>query len=237
MPMKLIIANKCHSSWSLRPWILLTQFGIPFEEILINFGPTFDDPAWKAWVAAYTPAGKVPALVDGEIQVWESLSIMEYVADLRPDLAIWPRDLAARAMARSVSSEMHSGFSNLRNACPMNLGFRHPPKDRGPGVAADVARICHIWNETRARFGATGPFLFGEFTAADAMFAPVTTRFRTYGIAVDAISETYIDAVQATPAFVSWKQAALNENWIIPLDEADEPVAENFRPHLNRSRA
>ena len=235
--MKLIIANKLHSSWSLRPWMLLTQFGIPFEEILINFGPRFDDPAWKARVAAYTPAGKVPSLMDGDIAVWDSLAIMEYVADTHPELAIWPRDKAARAMARSVSSEMHSGFSALRNACPMNLGFRHPPKDRGPKVAADVARICQIWNGARARFGAGGPFLFGAFTAADAMFAPVTIRFRSYGIGVDDASEAYIDAVQATPAFASWKAAALKEEWIIPLDEVDEPVAEDFRPHLNRSRA
>jgi glutathione S-transferase len=235
--MKLIIANKLHSSWSLRPWMLLTHFGIPFEEILINFGPTFDDPAWKARVAAYTPAGKVPALNDGDIHVWESLAIMEYIADTRPDLAIWPRDRAARAMARSVSSEMHSGFSALRNACPMNLGFRHPPKDRGPGVAADVARITQIWNEARAKFGADGPFLFGQFTAADAMFAPVTIRFRGYGIGVDPVSEAYIDAVQAMPAFQKWKAAALEETWIIPLDEVDEPVAEDYRPHLNRSRA
>lgn len=237
--MKLIIANKLHSSWSLRPWILLKQFGIPFEEILINFGPTFDDPAWKARVSAYTPAGKVPALVtrDGEtdIHVWESLAIMDHIADTHPELAIWPRDKAARAMARSISSEMHSGFSALRNACPMNLGFRHPPKDRGPGVAADVARITDIWTEARARFGASGPFLFGAFTAADAMFAPVTTRFRGYGIGVGPVSEAYIDAVQATPAFIAWRESALSEDWIIPLDEVDEPVAEDFRPHLKRA--
>jgi glutathione S-transferase len=233
--MKLIIANKLHSSWSLRPWILLTQFGIPFEEILINFGPTFDDPAWKARVAAYTPAGKVPALVDSDINVWESLAIMEYVADTFPDLAIWPRDKAARAMARSISAEMHSGFSALRNACPMNLGFRHPPKDRGRQVAADVARICQIWNEARARFGQAGPFLFGEFSAADAMYAPVTVRFTGYSIGVDPVCEAYIKTVQGTLAFQSWKKAALAETWIIPEDEVDEPVAEDFRPHLKRA--
>ncbi len=238
--MKLIIANKLHSSWSLRPWILLTQFGIPFEEILINFGPTFDDPEWKRKVAAYTPAGKVPALVDGEgseaIQVWESLAIMEYVADKFPDLAIWPRDPAARAMARAISSEMHAGFSALRNACPMNLGFRHPPKDRGPKVAADVARICQIWNEARARYGKGGPFLFGAFSAADAMYAPVTIRFTGYSIPLDPVSQAYVAAVQATPAFTAWREAALKEPWIVPEDEVDEPVAEDFRPHLNRAK-
>jgi glutathione S-transferase len=233
--MKLIIANKCHSSWSLRPWILLTHFGIPFEEVLVPFGPTFDDPDWKRKVSAYTPAGKVPALVDGDVQVWESLAIMDHVADMRPDLAIWPRETAARAMARSVAAEMHSGFGALRNACPMNLGFRHPTKDRGADVAADVARITAIWREARARFGQGGPFLFGEFTAADAMYAPVTARFTTYGIAVDPVSAAYVSAVQSTPAYLAWREAALKEPWIIPLDETDDPVLEDFRPHLKRS--
>ena len=234
--MKLIIANKLHSSWSMRPWLLLSAFNIPFEEILIPFGPTFSDPDWKAKVRVHNPAGKVPALVDGDgdqaLQVWESLSIMEYIADKHPELAIWPRDRAARAFARNISSEMHAGFSALRNACPCNLGKRHPPKDRGPGVAADVARITAIWNECRARFGAGGPFLFGHFTAADAMFAPVCTRFRTYSIALDPVSEAYCEAIYANPAFVNWRNAALAETWIVPEDEADEPVLEDFRPNL-----
>ena len=159
---------------------------------------------------------------------------MEYIADRFPEHAIWPRDRAARAMARSISSEMHAGFSALRNACCMNLGKRFEPRDRGPGVAADVARVCGIWNEARDKFGKAdgGPFLFGAFTAADAMYAPVTTRFRSYSISVDAASEAYIDAVHATPAFQDWRRAALAEPWIVPLDEADEPAAENFRPHL-----
>ncbi len=236
--MKLIIANKLHSSWSLRPWLLLSAFDIPFEEVLIPFGPTFDDPAWKAEVKAYSPAGKVPALVDREggqmVQVWESLSIIEYVADKHRELAIWPRDPAARAFARSVCSEMHAGFSALRNACPMNLGMRHVPKDRGPKVAADVARITAIWNEARARHADAGPYLFGAFSAADAMFAPVCTRLRSYSIAVDPVSEAYCDAIHAHPAFVSWRNAALAEPWIVPEDEMDEPVLENYRPHLAR---
>lgn len=198
------------------------------------FGPTFEDPTWKAEVAKHTPAGKVPALVDGDIQVWESIAIMEYIADKFPDLAIWPRDRAARAMARSIASEMHAGFSALRSACIMNLGKRFEPRNRGPHVAADVARVTRIWNEARSGFGAaTGkPFLFGDFTAADAMFAPVATRFRTYSIDVDPVSETYIDAIFATPAFADWRSAALAEPWIVPLDESDEPVAENYRAVL-----
>jgi glutathione S-transferase len=230
--MKLIIANKVHSSWSLRPWILLSAFNIPFEEVLIPFGPSFDDPEWKAKVKAYNPAGKVPAIVDGDVQVWESLSIMEYIADKHPELAIWPRERAARAFARNIASEMHAGFSALRNACPMNLGKRHASKDRGPKVAADVARVTAIWNEARSRWGSGGPFLFGAFTAADAMYAPVATRLRSYSISVDPVSEAYCDAIYAHPAFVSWRKAALAEPWIVPEDEADEPVLENYRPHL-----
>ncbi|MGL4439313.1 MAG: glutathione S-transferase family protein [Bosea sp. (in: a-proteobacteria)] len=238
--MKLIIGNKLHSSWSLRPWLLLSAFGIPFEEVLIPFGPNFDDPEWKAKVMVHNPAGKVPALVDGQgdqsLQAWESLSIMEYIADKHLELAIWPRERAARAFARNISSEMHAGFSALRNACPMNLGKRHAPKDRGPKVAADVTRITAIWNEARSRWGAkdpaNGPFLFGAFSAADAMFAPVCTRFRSYSISVDPVSEAYCDAIYAHPAFVSWRKAALAEPWIVPEDEIDEPVLENYRPHL-----
>ncbi|MGL4494589.1 MAG: glutathione S-transferase family protein [Beijerinckiaceae bacterium] len=231
--MKLLIGNKIHSSWSMRPWLVLKAFDIPFEEILIPFGPTFDDPEWKAKVHAYNPQGKVPALVDGDVTVWETLAIIEYLADRYPEKAIWPRNPKARALARAISSEMHAGFSALRNACPTNLGKIHPAKDRGPAVAADVQRITAIWNDCRSRFGADGPFLFGEFSGADAMYAPVTTRFRTYSIAVDPVSDAYIEAVQATPAFQAWRGDALKEPWIVPLDEADEPVLKNFRPHLN----
>jgi glutathione S-transferase len=235
--MKLVIANKNHSSWSLRPWLLLTQFGVPFEEVLIPFGQTFDDPAWKRAISAFSPAGKVPALIDGEIQVWESLAILDYVADTRPDLAVWPRDPSAKAMARSISAEMHAGFPALRSACPMNLAWVHPPKDRGAKVAADIARIGTIWREARARFGAGGPFLFGEFCAADAMFAPVTARFSGYSIPLDPVCAAYVEAVQATRGYQSWRLGALAEPWIIAEDEAQEPVITDFRLHLSRSRA
>lgn len=234
--MKLIIANKVHSSWSMRPWLALTHFGIPFEEVQFPFAATFDDPVWKAKVAPYNPAGKVPSLADGDIRVWESLAILEYLAEKYPDRAIWPRDPAARALARSIASEMHAGFSALRGACPCNLGRRHPPKDRGPKVAADIARVTAIWNDARARFGrATGqPYLFGEFCAADAMYAPVATRFHTYSIALDPVSQAYVDAIYDLPAFRAWREAALKEPWIVDEDEADEPTLENYRPHLQR---
>lgn len=235
--MKLIIANKTHSSWSLRPWLVLKEFGIPFEEVLIPFGPTMDDPDWKRAVAEYTPARKVPSLVDGAIAVWDSLSIIEYIAEKRPDLPIWPRDPAARALARSICAEMHSGFGALRNACPMNLAWIHPARDRGEAVAADVARITEIWRDARQRFGAGGPFLFGAFSAADAMFAPVTSRFTTYSVALDPVSAAYVAAVQATAGFQAWREAALAEPWIVAVDELDEPVLTDFRPQISRSKA
>ncbi|MBN9469624.1 MAG: glutathione S-transferase family protein [Bosea sp.] len=235
--MKLVIANKTYSSWSLRPWLLLTELGIPFEEVLIPFGQTFDDPEWKRAISAFTPAGKVPALLDGEIQVWETLAIMDHVAELRPELPVWPRERAARAMARSIAAEMHAGFAALRGACPMNLGRGFHARDRGPSVAADVARITAIWRDARARFGEGGPFLFGAFGAADAMFAPVVARFAGYGIGLDPVSAAYAEAVQATRGYKSWRTAALAEPWIIEEDEADEPVLEDFRPHLSRSKA
>ncbi len=238
--MKLIIANKNHSSWSLRPWLLLTELGIPFEEVLVPFGETFDDPEWKRTIFAFTPSGKVPALVDGPVQVWESIAIMEYVADRFPEKHVWPSDPAARAMARSIASEMHAGFQALRNACPMNLAWEHAPRDRGEKVAADVARINRIWRDARERFGEKDPsgrpFLFGAFSAADAMFAPVTTRFTTYGIRLDAVGEAYIAAVQGTAGFRNWRMAALAEPWIVEEDEIDEPVLVDHRPHLRRAR-
>jgi glutathione S-transferase len=230
--MQLLIGNKCHSSWSLRPWLLMTQLRIPFEEILIPFDDPIDSPDWRAKIAPWSPSGKVPALVDGQVKVWETLAIIEYLADRFPEKAVWPRDIAARAHARAISSEMHAGFGALRGACPVNLGKRYAARDRGPAVAKDVARITAIWNECRTRYGAGGPFLFGAFSGADAMYAPVATRLRTYGIAVDPVSEAYIETIHSLPAFVAWREAAIKEPWIVPEDEADEPAIENFRPHI-----
>ncbi|AZO76474.1 MULTISPECIES: glutathione S-transferase family protein [unclassified Bosea (in: a-proteobacteria)] len=235
--MKLIIANKTHSSWSLRPWLVLAEFGIPFEEVLVPFGPTFDDPEWKRTVAEYTPARKVPSLVDGAIAVWDSIAIIEYLAETHPELPIWPRDKAARALARSICAEMHSSFAALRSACPMNLAWVHPARDRGPAVAADIARVTEIWRDARQRFGAGGDFRFGDFSAADAMFAPVATRFTTYSIALDPVSAAYVAAVQGTAGFKTWREAALAEPWIVSEDEVDEPVLTDFRPNLSRSKA
>lgn len=225
----LVIGNKCHSSWSLRPWILMRQLGVPFDEVLVPFTDPIDTPEWKAQVRKYSPAGKVPALVDGDVAVWDSLAIIEYVAEMRSDLPVWPRDRAARAMARSISAEMHSGFGALRSACPMNLGKRYGEKDRGAAVARDVARITEIWRAARERYGTEGPFLFGQFGAADAMYAPVVTRFDTYSIPVDPVSRAYMEALLGSEAFQEWRAAALAETWIVPEDEVDEEPIATFR--------
>lgn len=223
--MRLLIGNKTYSSWSLRPWILMRELKIPFEEEIIPLR----HPDTRDRVLKVSPTGKVPALVDGDVTVWESLAILEYLADKHPGRGIWPTDLKARALARSISSEMHAGFVALRSACPMNLMRRYQPKDRGADVKADVERITALWREARARFGSSGPFLFGAFSAADAMYAPVATRFRTYSIAIDPVSQAYADAVLSTSAFKSWQADALKETWILPTNEFDDPLIEDLR--------
>ncbi len=225
----LVIGNKCHSSWSLRPWILMKHFGIPFDEVLVPFTDPIDSPAWTAEIRKYSPAGKVPALVDGDIAVWESLAIAEYLAEKHADISIWPRDRAARALARSIASEMHAGFSAMRGACPMNLGKKYAYRDRGAAAAKDAARVAEIWRNARERFGKDGPFLFGDFSAADAMYAPMVTRFETYSLPADPVVRAYMDAVLGTQAFQEWRKAALAESWIVPEDEVDEEPIENFR--------
>ena len=219
----LVIANKCYSSWSLRPWLLMKQLGIPFDEIVIPL----DLPDTKAKVLAHSPAGKVPILIDGDVTVWESIAIMEYIGDAFAP--VWPSDRDARAMARSVAAEMHAGFPALRSACPMNLGRKYAPKDRGEAVARDVARFSEIVRQARERFGAGGPFLFGAFSAADAMYAPLATRLDTYSIAIDATTRAYVDAILALPAFQEWRSAALKEEWIVDADEVDEDAIDNYR--------
>jgi glutathione S-transferase len=178
--------------------------------------------------------GLVPTLVDGEITVWESLSILEYVAEVFPEKQLWPEERAARAHARSISSELHAGFGALRSACPMNLGKRFARRDRGAEVAGDAFRIAGIWREARERFGkgAGGPFLYGRFTAADAMYAPIVTRLDTYDFEVDGEARAYMDAVLGHDAFQAWLEAALEEEWIVAEDEVDEPALVNLRPHL-----
>lgn len=210
----LYIANKNYSSWSFRPWTAMTAAGIPFREELIPFGPGATHPQFRG----LSPTGKVPVLHHGSVRVWESLAIIEYVAELYPDAGLWPADRESRTYARSISMEMLSGFRALRSACPMNL--RRPVKaiPLPEGVAADVARIEAIWREMLKRSG--GPFLFGAFSAADAMFAPVVNRFAAYDLVSDPGTIAYMDAMRAHPAWRAWEEAALAETWIVPEDEA-----------------
>jgi glutathione S-transferase len=226
-PMKLVIANKAYSSWSLRPWILMKVLGIPFEEDLIPL----DTPEFRPRVAAYKAGSTVPILIDGDVTVWESLAIMDYLGDCFPEKAVWPDERRARAFARTISAEMHAGFRGLRAACPMNLRKRYAAIDRGELVAKDVARATHLWRTARETFGekAGGPFLFGAFGAADAMFAPMVTRFQTYSIPVDAPIRAYMDAVLDLPAFREWQQAGMRESWVVAHDEVDEPPIGPFR--------
>ncbi|WP_457797725.1 glutathione S-transferase family protein [Methylocystis sp. S23] len=209
MSLSLVIGNKRYSSWSMRPWLVLKQFEIPFDEVLI---PLYR-PESKEKLLHFSPAGKVPALLHDGRCVWESLAIIEYVAELRPDLAIWPRDMAARALARSLACEMHAGFTALRQECPMNFG--RPPGAASVSEAArrDAARIDDAWRDARARFGREGPFLFGPFCAADAMFAPVVRRLDNYRLPLSEESRSYASAIFALPAWKEWAQAGAAEIW------------------------
>ena len=205
--MLLVIGNKNYSSWSLRPWLAMKVLGIPFEEKRIPlYGPDS-----KRELLQYSPAGKVPCLVDGELRVWDSLAILEYLAERHPGL--WPAEATLRARARSVSAEMHSGFPNLRQHMSMNVRKRHPGKGRTPEVLAEIARIVEIWSERR------GAFLFGPFCAADAMYAPVVLRFRTYEVELPPVCRAYADAVLALPALQEWMRDAGRETESLPQFE------------------
>lgn len=215
--LQLIIGNKNYSSWSFRPWFALTMAGIPFRETLIPL----DTPETAALIAQHSGAGRVPVLRHGRQTVWESLAIMEYLADIFPEKHLWPRTGSAQAVARSVAHEMHAGFSSLRNACPMNLRRAPKPVSLTDSAMRDVARIENIWRNCREKYGKGGKFLFGRFSIADAMFAPVVTRFETYAIPVTAETRAYMDNILSTQAFMAWKHAALQETWIVPSDEVD----------------
>jgi glutathione S-transferase len=217
MALHLTIGNKNYSSWSFRPWIALKVAGISFEETVIPI----HYPGSREKFLALSPGGKVPILQDGAVTVWESLAILEYVAETHP--ALWPRDAAARAHARAISNEMHAGFQPLRRQCPMNMWRPVKKLALTPETAASVARIDAMWSDCRARFCAGGAFLFGAFTAADAMYAPVVSRFHTYGVEVGAASAAYMQAMMALPAWQEWYAAALKEEWLLEEDEVDWP--------------
>jgi len=211
--LKLVIGNKNYSSWSMRPWLALRANDIAFDEVFI---PLYtDDKADKDRILSFSRAGKVPALIDGDVTVWDSLSIIEYLAEKFPDAGLWPEDRARRAHARSISAEMHSGFMPLRNECGMNLHRPVGAVDLSDDARANVARIQEIWADCNRRYGKEGPFLFGAFGGADAMFAPVVHRFRTYAIEVSGDARHYFDAMISLPAFQEWTRAGLAETLVI----------------------
>jgi glutathione S-transferase len=206
-PLTLVIGNKNYSSWSLRPWLVLRQAGIPFEEVRI---PLYV-PGSEIDLAKWSPSGKVPALHDGDIRVWDSLTICEYLYERFPEHELWPADAAARAVARSVSAEMHAGFGALREHMSMNIRARYPGRGRTPECLADIAHILAIWTDCRARFGGGGDFLFGRFGIADAMFSPVVLRFQTYDVALAGAARAYAEAILALPALREWVADAVAE--------------------------
>jgi glutathione S-transferase len=217
-PLKLAIGNKNYSSWSMRPWVLLTQAGIAFEEIQLKFS----DNGKVEGIEPYSPTRQVPVLiVDGE-PVWDSLAIAEAAAELFPQKQLWPADPRARQIARSICAEMHAGFRALRGAMPVNIRASHPGKGMSLEVQQDIERIVEIWESCRARFGKGGELLFGQFTVADAYYAPVATRFLTYAVTLPPAAQRYADALLRLPAVREWMAQARRETEFVP---ADEPYA------------
>jgi glutathione S-transferase len=221
--MRLVVANKNYSSWSMRAWMLLTQLEIPFEEVKLSF----NDPQFKARVAAFSPARRVPVLIDGDLVVWDSLAIAEYVAERFPERGVWPSDAAARARARSVCAEMHAGFGALRDRLPMNCELHVTGMTFDRPVKRDIARIVASWTDCRARFGGGGPFLFGAFSAADAYYAPVVRRFLGFDVELPEAARAYAAAVDALPSMRRWMADALAEH---DYFDEDEPYRETRDP-------
>jgi len=219
MALQLIIGNKNYSSWSFRPWIAMKVAGIAFDEEVISL----EAKDFKERVTRISGTGKVPALADGKVLVWESLAILEYLAERFPDAGLWPVESAARAHARVIAAEMHAGFVPLRRALPMNMWRPVTRRELAPDVQSNVRRVEAMWTDCRTRYGADGPFLFGSFGAADAMYAPVVSRFHTYDVEVNAVTQAYMAAVMALPAWAEWRAAALREPWVLAEDEVDWP--------------
>jgi glutathione S-transferase len=216
------IGNKNYSSWSMRPWVLMKQAGIHFEEVMVPFDTLDADSHFKKTIEALNPAGRVPVLVDGEIVVYDTLAICEYLAETHPDKKLWPRDKALRAHARSVCAEMHAGFGALRNHCGMNIEADLRVQGKiilrdQPQVRADLARIVQMWSGLLKAHG--GPMLFGEFGIADAYFAPVGVRIKTFGLPVPAEITAYIERVQRLPGVKAWIDEALVEKRFVVVDE------------------
>lgn len=213
--MKLLIGNRNYSTWSLRPWLVLKHFEIPFEDEVVQLS----GEGFREYLATRSPTGKVPVLFDGDLVIPETIAIIEYLADLHPDKPIWPADIRQRAVARAAAAEMHSAFQSLRSHAPMNLRASHPGKVSIDSVLRDLHRLETLWGDLLTASG--GPYLFGRFTAADAMFAPVATRIRTYSLPVSDLLGAYVEAIYSLPAFQEWLGLALHEPWIVDEDEID----------------
>ncbi len=216
----LYIGNKNYSSWSLRAWLGLRVAGVAFEENLV---PLFTEE-WHAKAPVFSPSAKVPAFFDGQKTIWEALAILEYIADHQPDTMLWPLDMDVRAIARAVSLEMHGGFGPLRSAMPMNCRKRLPGRGRAPDVEKDIKRIGEIFKMCRTRFGQGGDFLFGHFSIADAMYAPVVSRFKTYDVALDPVGNAYMETILDLPEMKEWYKEAATEKWIVAIDELDDDI-------------
>ena len=213
--MKLLIANRNYSSWSLRPWLVLRHFDIAFTHELLPM----NGEGWRQMFQQRSPTGRMPVLIDGDLVIPETLAIIEYLAESFPEKAIWPTERRDRALARAAAAEMHAGFSQLRNAAPMNLRASHPGRVSRDAVAFDLHRLEVLWGELLERSG--GPFLFGAFSAADAMFAPVAARIRTYDLPVSDMLAGYVESIYALPAFGEWLNEARKETWVVDEDEID----------------
>ncbi|HET9651512.1 MAG TPA: glutathione S-transferase family protein [Usitatibacter sp.] len=218
----LVIGNKNYSSWSMRPWVLMKQLGIPFEEVRLRF----NSEEWNAHIDRWSPSRLVPVLWRGQQAVWDSLAIMETLHEWYPERGVWPADAAARAFARSAAAEMHSGFRDLRTHMPMNIRASHPGKGMNAEVQRNIDRIVELWSEARQRFGAGGPFLFGAFSACDAMYAPVVMRFRTYEVALAGEAGQYCAAMLDAPGVRAWIESALQEKEVVADDEPYATTAE-----------
>ena len=220
--MKLIIGNKNYSSWSVRPWLVLTHFAIPFDEQIVMLS----GEGWREALRKVSPSGKVPVLIEGDVVVYETIAIIEYLAERFPHKKIWPTDRKQRAVARSAAAEMHAGFSALRNLAPMNLKASYPNRIDLDAVAADLKRIERLWGDLLQKSG--GPYLFEEFCAADAMFAPLASRIRTYELPTTDVVGEYVEAIYALPAFQQLLADASKESWVVQRDEID--YAQGLKP-------
>ena len=220
--LKIFLGNKNYSSWSLRPWLVLKHLAVPFDEQVVPL----DQPSTAQEIRKFSPSGRVPVLVDDDNVIWDTLAICEYLNELFPDRKLWPTDARARATARSVSAEMHSGFAALRENLPMKFRESFPNTVLQPEVQAEIARIFQLWSDCRTRYAATGPYLFGEFSIADAMYAPVVSRFKTYGVPLEGTAAAYAEAIWKLPSIQEWLAAARAETFRMPRYETPSQSTE-----------